>query len=161
MLPKTDGNGPVVGWTLNWKETFNSGAFGAETSDVMVAALRPGGVLSRDGEPNDSLFTDSLFADRLFYVRTGQIHSASRLRDNLTSQVFDSGKRRLARALLALAHCGQGYPDNRRYRAYACLLDALAREESSDRDEPAPAAACSTNAKSPRMSQFSTSGARN
>ena len=68
MLPKTDGNGPVVGWTLNWKETFNSGAFGAETSDVMVAAPRPGGVLSRDGEPNQSptvcLPTVVLCADR-------------------------------------------------------------------------------------------------
>ncbi len=38
--------------------------------------------------------------------------SAAKLRESLISQLFDSSERRLARALLALAHRGKGIPDD-------------------------------------------------
>ncbi len=40
---------------------------------------------------------------------------AVRLRERFIGQLFDSGERRLARSLLALAHCGRGFPDSRQY----------------------------------------------
>jgi hypothetical protein len=147
MVAKTDGGGPVVGWTLNWKETFNSGVFGGRHG-VMMAVPQPCGAQFRHDEPANSLFA----------VQTGQTHSAARLRDNFFNQLFQINARRLARVLLVLAHRGRGFPDN---RALASLLDGAAHEESSDRDEPTPAAVYSIHGKSLRMSRLLTSGARN
>jgi CRP-like cAMP-binding protein len=53
--------------------------------------------------------------------------SAARLRENLISQLFDCSERRLARVLLALAHCGKGFPDSRHSAIRNVDQEALAQ----------------------------------
>jgi CRP-like cAMP-binding protein len=53
--------------------------------------------------------------------------SAARLRENLISQLFDSSERRLARVLLALAHPGKVFPDNRQRLIRNVDQEALAQ----------------------------------